>query len=141
MPNQLLPEGDATRLRTNTGKRENRGFTLLEIMIIVSIIGLLAALSVPSFVRDRKSSQGRRILNDCRQMDAAVDQWTINAGIVDGTTIDSVAAGTYLKTAWNPIDLLGNAWGGSGVAGTGQILVSTATKSALAGVGIDWGNY
>jgi type II secretory pathway pseudopilin PulG len=110
-------------------------------MIVVAIVGLLAALAVPGFVKARKQSQGRRIMNDCRQMDAAIDQWSVNGGIADGTTVDSVAAGTYLKTAWNTIDLLGNQWGGTGVTGTGQIQISTATKSSLAGVGIDWGVY
>jgi hypothetical protein len=73
-------------------------------------------------------------------MDAAIDQWSVNSGIADGTTVDSVAAGTYLKTAWNTVDLLGNPYS-VGTTGTGQIQISTATKSSLAGVGIDWGVY
>jgi type IV pilus assembly protein PilA len=125
----------------NTLKSDNQGFTLVEIMIVVAIVGLLAALAVPGFVKARKQSQGRRIMNDCRQMDAAIDQWSVNSGIADGTTIDSVAAGTYLKTAWNTVDLLGNPYGGTGVTGTSQIQISTATKSSLANVGIDWGVY
>ena len=128
-------------MNCNTYNRDNRGFTLVEIMIVVAIVGLLAALAVPGFVKARKQSQGRRIMNDCRQMDGAIDQWSVNSGIADGTTIDSVAAGTYLKTTWNTIDLLGNQWGGTGVTGSNQIQVSTATKSSLSGVGIDWGAY
>ncbi len=125
----------------NTLNRDNQGFTLVEIMIVVAIVGLLAALAVPGFVKARKQSQGRRIMNDCRQQDAAIDQWALNTGQVDGATVDTVGASTYLKTAWNTVDLLSNPYGGTGLVGTGQIQVSTATKSSLAGVGIDWGVY
>ncbi|MGO9243440.1 MAG: type II secretion system protein [Verrucomicrobiia bacterium] len=127
-------------MNRNILKYDNRGFTLVEIMIVVAIVGLLAALAVPGFVKARKQSQGRRIMNDCRQMDAAIDQWSVNSGIADGTTVDTVAAGTYLKQAWFVVDLLGNTYQLSGT-GTGQIQISTATKSSLAGVGIDWGVY
>src|SRR5271157_3379950 len=105
-------------MNRNTLKRDNQGFTLVEIMIVVAIVGLLAALAVPGFVKARKQSQGRRIMNDCRQMDAAIDQWSVNAGIADGTAVDTVAAQTYLKTAWAVNDLLGNAYS-LNVTGTG----------------------
>jgi len=109
-------------------------------MIVVAIIGLLAALAIPGFVKARKQSQGRRILNDCRQMDAAINQWALETGQSDGATIDTAGAQTYLKTPWNTSDLLGNAYGLTVVGGT-QIAVNATTKSALNGVGIDWGAY
>ena len=90
--------------------RSNKAaFTLVEIMIVVAIIGLLAALAIPGFVKARKQSQGRRILNDCRQMDAAIDQWALENGKKDGDTIITSSAATYLKTAWPTNDLLGGA--------------------------------
>ena len=124
----------------NTLTRDNRGFTLVEIMIVVAIIGLLAALSIPAFVKARKQSQGRRILNDCRQMDSAINQWALETGQTDGNSIDTVASQTYLKTTWNTIDLLGNSYNLT-VIGSTQISVNASTKSSLNGVGIDWGAY
>lgn len=121
--------------------RNNKAaFTLVEIMIVVAIIGLLAALAIPGFVKARKQSQGRRILNDVRQMDAAVDQWALENGKQDGDAINTTSASSYLKTAWKSNDLLGNSFNVTVVGGT-QISVSATTKSALTGVGIDWGAY
>jgi prepilin-type N-terminal cleavage/methylation domain-containing protein len=115
-------------------------FTLVEIMIVVAIVGLLAVLALPGFIKARKQSQGRRIMNDCRQQDAAIDQWAMEACQADGATINTTGAATYLKTAWKSQDLLGKSFTLNYV-GTGQITIATATKSALAGVGIDWGTY
>jgi type II secretory pathway pseudopilin PulG len=109
-------------------------------MIVVAIIGLLAVIALPSMIKARKQSQARRILNDARQMDSAVDLWAIDYNKKDGDTIDTASAATYLKTSWKPNDLLNHAYLVSTV-GTSQIDVATTTKSALSGVGVDWGNY
>ena len=53
------------------------GFTLVEIMIVVAIIALLAAIAVPGFLRARKRSQATAILNDARVIDGAMDQYAI----------------------------------------------------------------
>jgi prepilin-type N-terminal cleavage/methylation domain-containing protein len=124
----------------NRIRKDRSAFTLVEIMIVVAIIGLLAALAIPGFVKARKQSQGRRIMNDCRQMDAAIDQWALETGQTDGATISTTGAQTYLKTAWKTTDLLNNTFNLT-VVGTTQISINANTKSSLTGVGIDWGNY
>ena len=124
----------------NKIRNDRSAFTLVEIMIVVAIIGLLAALAVPGFVKARKQSQGRRILNDVRQMDAAIDQWALENGKKDGDAIDTSGAQTYLKSNWKSQDLLGAAYSVT-VVGSTQISIAAATKTALGGVGIDWGTY
>lgn len=126
-------------------RNSRSAFTLVEIMIVVAIIGLLAALAIPGFVKARKQSQGRRIINDVRQMDAAVDQWAVNKGVKDGTFINSgsniVEIATYLKTGWAFTDLLNNDYYINRVGDAPQIGINDATKSSLQNVGIDWGSY
>ncbi len=120
---------------------EQQAFTLVEIMIVVAIIGLLAALAVPSFIKVRKESQAKRIVNDARQIDAAIDTWALQAGAADGDAVDLVQAAEYMKSGTiNPSDVLGNPYL-IGTVGNTQMAISAATKLALAGVAIDWGAY
>ena len=74
------------------------GFTLVEIMIVVAIIALLAAIAVPNFLRARKRSQATRVLEDLRDLDHALDQYAID----NGKTTNSVASfsdlANYIKT-------------------------------------------
>src|SRR6266550_949358 len=67
--------------------RKHAGFTLVEIMIVVAIIALLAAIAVPGFLRARKRSQASKILNDLRMIDAAVDQYAIETNRTSGNGV------------------------------------------------------
>ena len=81
---------------------KNRGgFTLVEIMIVVAIIALLAAIAVPNFLRARKRSQATRILEDLRMIDAAVDQYAIEANLKPNTAVSWDKIKLYLKTGSN----------------------------------------
>src|SRR4029453_7751098 len=92
--------------------RKHAGFTLVEIMIVVAIIALLAAIAVPGFFRARKRSQATRILNDLRMIYAAVDQYAIEPNRATGSTVAVADWTAYLKSGtllYNTgADLFGN---------------------------------
>lgn len=100
-------------LKKLTTKRA--GFTLVEIMIVVAIIALLAAIAVPGFLRARKRSQASKILNDLRMIDSAVDQYAIETGKKTGDPIAVSDWTNYVKKdsiLYNSgKDLFGNDYG------------------------------
>lgn len=96
---------------------KNRGgFTLVEIMIVVAIIALLAAIAVPNFLRARKRSQATRILEDLRILDSALDQYAIETNKSGGGTASFADLKNYIKTG-TPLytssgaDMFGNSFG------------------------------
>jgi prepilin-type N-terminal cleavage/methylation domain-containing protein len=100
-------------LKKPTTKRA--GFTLVEIMIVVAIIALLAAIAVPGFLRSRKRSQASRVLNDLRLIDSAVDQYGIETSKSTGSTVAVADWTNYLKKDTTLYatgqDLFGNDYG------------------------------
>src|ERR1700716_2458835 len=83
-------------LKKLTTKRR-AGFTLVEIMIVVAIIALLAAIAVPGFLRARKRSQASKIINDLRLIDSAMDQYAIETTKKSGDAIAVSDWSNYLK--------------------------------------------
>lgn len=63
------------------------GFTLVEIMIVVAVIALLAAIAVPGFLRARKRSQASAVKNDLRMIDAAIAQYAIETNKKTGDPV------------------------------------------------------
>src|SRR6478736_8547270 len=80
-----------------TPRGRQAGFTLVEIMIVVAIIALLAAIAVPNFLRARKRSQATRILEDLRIVDSAIDQYAIENNKSSGDTVEWTDIQKYLK--------------------------------------------
>ena len=76
---------------------QSKGFTLVEIMIVVVIIGLLAAMAIPAFQKVRTASQDKTVLNNARQLSAAADQYYLENG-VSTVTIGNLV-GTYNELA------------------------------------------
>jgi type IV pilus assembly protein PilA len=76
---------------------KNQGFTLVEIMIVVVIIGLLASMAIPAFQKVRTNSQDKAVLNNARQLSAASDQYYLENGVSTVVLTDLVGPTTYVK--------------------------------------------
>ena len=128
-------------------QQKQSGFTLVEIMIVVAIIGLLAAIAVPSFIRARARSQATTVLNECRMLDAAVDQYALENNKTGSVTPAFADLTPYLKAGSKLAtnggkDLLGNSFT-IGAVSSGIRVSSTTKTSTSDATGGDafWGPY
>ncbi len=128
------------KLQTRCG-----AFTLVEIMIVVAIIALLAAIAVPGFLRSRKRSQATKILNDLRMIDSAIDQYAIETGRKSSDPVAVADWTNYVKK--NAVlyntgqDLFGDIYGTQTVDSLPQVPQNAYnTLSDVAGTGF-WSPY
>ena len=117
-------------MKANKNIRKS-GFTLVEIMIVVAIIGLLAAIAIPNFVKARQTAQTNACINNLRVIDGAVNQYALEAGKKTTDPTTTVLLAPYLGRgtagAW-PVGPLGEVYLPPNVGTAPVCPVATATN-------------
>ena len=83
----------------NINTSRNGGFTLVEIMIVVTVIGLLAAIAIPNFIEARSTSQNKSCINNLRQIDNAVQEWALENKKAAAAPVAFTDISSYLKNS------------------------------------------
>lgn len=78
-------------------KNTSQGFTLVEIMIVVAIIGLLAAIAIPSFMKARTTSQTNACINNLRQIESGKEQWALERRKGTGIQVVTTEVMEFIK--------------------------------------------
>ena len=125
---------------------KHAGFTLVEIMIVVAIIALLAAIAVPNFLRSRKRSQATQVLEDLRILDSAVDQYAIETNKNTGMNPGFADLQNYIKTgtrlyASANTDILGASFGSFTVDTPPKVPAATYTALSDVAPAAFWSPY
>ena len=112
-------------------KTRKQGFTLVEIMIVVAIIGLLASIAIPSFMKARTQSQQNACINNLRQIESSKEQWALEMRKGNGVAVVTSEVLTYIK---NPSTATNCPAGGTvtfNAIGTNAACNSTASSHLL----------
>jgi type IV pilus assembly protein PilA len=100
----MLPVHSVYSMKTKLNSRTPRGFTLIELMIVVGVIGLLTTIAVPNFARARDTSRLNIIYSNLRALDAAKDHWALDNNQATGTPVANMSVLTnYFRNGFHDV--------------------------------------
>ena len=113
-----------------------KGFTLVEIMIVVAIIGILIAIAVPGFVKARTQSRTRACQENLTKIDGAKEQWALESKKAPGAAVVDAEVDAYIKGGRPICPASGTyAYGAIGENPTCTVATHTLTPSAAPAAG------
>ena len=114
------------------------GFTLVEIMIVVAIIGLLAAIAIPNFVKARETAQLNSIINNLRIVEGAKDQWALEQKKGTGDVPADTDISPYMKNNKMPTKVVGETYNikavGTGADATTPVKLGTIAAGSVVSI-------
>jgi prepilin-type N-terminal cleavage/methylation domain-containing protein len=109
------------------------GFTLVEIMIVVGIIGLIAAMAMPSFLNARKTAQQNACINNLRVIDGGKQQCALVFRLSSGRTIMSYSVNEYIRGCTTPLCPTGGTYSYGNIGSNPLCTISSPTSHLFAG--------
>jgi prepilin-type N-terminal cleavage/methylation domain-containing protein len=109
------------------------GFTILEIMIVVAVIGLLAGISTPRFIKARDTSQFNAIVNNLRIIEESKDAWALETRKGNGSLPTDTDLADFFKGNTMPVPIVGETYNVNPVGTPATATIRTALGTVPAG--------